>query len=192
MEFSLACGRGDLRTIWSMLEQDTSIVHRKGLAGWTPLFYAVRSNEILAVKLLLIFGADTSVRDTIGQSVLDIAKRKEYQVIVNLIENKYNSVSSPKVYNMDFSLACGRGDIVKMCEWMEQDAALVHQIGLAGWTPLFYAVRSNEVMAVKLLLLSGADTSRKDTTGQTVLDIAKRKEYHEIVNLIENNGGWLA
>ena len=185
MEFSLACGRGDLQTIWSMLEQDTSIVHRKGLAGWTPLFYAVRSNEILAVKLLLIFGADTSVRDTIGQTVLDIAKRKGYLVIVSLIENKYNSVSSSKVYNMDFSLACGHGDIVKMCEWMEQDDALVHQVGLAGWTPLFYAVRSNEVMAVKLLLLSGADTRVKDTTGQTVLDIAKRKEYHEIVELIE-------
>lgn len=191
MEFSLACGRGDLRTIWTMLEQDTSIVHRVGLAGWTPLFYAVRSNQILAVKLLLIFGADTSVRDTLGQTVLDIAKRKEYFVIVSLIENKYKSVSS-NVYNMDFSLACGRGDIVKMCEWMEQDDGLVHQVGLAGWTPLFYAVRSNEVTAVKLLLLSGADTNLKDTTGQSALDIAKRKKYHEIVNLIENNDGWLA
>jgi ankyrin repeat protein len=185
MEFSLACGRGDLRTMWSMLEQDTSIVHRVGLAGWTPLFYAVRSNQILAVKLLLIFDADTSVRDTLGQTVLDIAKRKEYFLIVSLIENKYKSVSSNKIYNMDFSLACGRGDIVKMCDLMEQDATLVHQIGLAGWTPLFYAVRSNEVMAVKLLLLSGADTSMKDTTGQSALDIAKRKKYHEIEKLIE-------
>ena len=86
---------------------------------------------------------------------------------------------------MDFSLACGRGDIVKMCEWIEQDATLVHQIGLAGWTPLFYAVRSNQVIAVKLLLQSGADTRIKDTTGQSVLDIAKRKKYREIEKLIE-------
>jgi len=92
MEFSLACGRGDLKTMWIMLEQNPTIIHRKGLAGWTPLFYAVRSNEILAVKLLLIFGANTTIQDTMGQSVLDIAKRKEYHEIVSLLENKYNSV----------------------------------------------------------------------------------------------------
>lgn len=86
MEFPLACGRGDLKTMWAMLEQDSSVIHRKGLAGWTPLFYAVRSNQILAVKLLLIFGAETSVKDTMEQTALDIAKRKEYHEIVKLIE----------------------------------------------------------------------------------------------------------
>jgi ankyrin repeat protein len=86
MEFSLACGRGDLKVMWAMLEKDDTVVHRVGLAGWTPLFYAVRSNEILAVKLLLIFGAKTSILDTMGQSVLDIAKRKEYHEIVSLLE----------------------------------------------------------------------------------------------------------
>lgn len=87
MEFSLEYGRGDLKTMWTMLEEDKYIIHRKGLAGWTPLFYAVRSNQVLAIKLLLIFGSETAIHDTIGQSVLDIAKRKEYNEIVKLIEN---------------------------------------------------------------------------------------------------------
>jgi len=93
MEFPLACGRGDLKTMWSMLEKDTSIIHKTGLAGWTPLFYAVRSNQIQAVKLLLIFGADTMIQDTMQQTVLDIATRKEYHEIVRLIETKFNSLS---------------------------------------------------------------------------------------------------
>ena len=87
MEFPLACGRGDLKTVWTMLEEDPSIIHRKGLAGWTPLFYAVRANQVLVVKLLLIFGSDSYVKDTMEQTVLDIAKRKEYDEIVKLIEN---------------------------------------------------------------------------------------------------------
>ena len=87
MEFRLACGRGDLKTMWAMLEQDSSVIHKPGLAGWTPLFYAVRSNQILAVKLLLIFGADAGIRDTMEQTALDIAKRKGYDEIVKLIEN---------------------------------------------------------------------------------------------------------
>lgn len=81
MEFPLACGRGDLKTMWAMVEQDSSILHKTGLAGWTPLFYAVR-----VVKLLLILGSDASVKDTMEQTVLDIAKRKEYHKIVELIE----------------------------------------------------------------------------------------------------------
>jgi serine/threonine-protein phosphatase 6 regulatory ankyrin repeat subunit B len=189
MEFPLACGRGDLKTMWAMLEKEPSIVHKTGLAGWTPLFYAARANEILAVKLLLIFGADPSIKDTTGQVVLDIAKRKKYNVIVKLIENKYNAVSG---HNIEFSLACGRGDLVQMGRMMEQDATLVHQVGLAGWTPLFYAARANEVLAVKLLLISGADTSVCDTMGQTALDIAKRKGYDEIIKLIENIGELLS
>jgi len=100
MEFPLACGRGDLKMMWTMLEKDPSIVHKTGLAGWTPLFYAVRSNEILAVKLLLIFGADTSIKDTMKQTVLDIAKRKGYDVIVSLIENKFTGF----IVNNDVSL----------------------------------------------------------------------------------------
>jgi len=93
MEFSLACGREDLQTMWAMLEKNPTLIHHKGLAGWTPLFYATRANKILAVKLLLISGADTSIRDTFGQSVLDIAKRKKYHEIMKLIESKYKSVS---------------------------------------------------------------------------------------------------
>lgn len=175
MEFSLACGRGDLKTMWNMLEKDPDLVHGT-VDGWTPLCRAVWSNQILAVKLLLIFGSTTSPH------VIDIAKRKGHHIIASLIENKYKSVSS---INPEFSLACGRGDLFKICTMMEQDPTLIHQKGLAGWTPLFYAVRANEILSVKLLLSYGADTSVRDTFGKSALDIAKRKKYHEIIELLK-------
>jgi len=87
MDFRIACGRGDLEVMITMLLQDPSLVHSKGYHGWTGLFYATRAEDVLAVKLLLLCGSDISIRDLSGQTVLDIAKKKQYYDIVKLIEN---------------------------------------------------------------------------------------------------------
>jgi ankyrin repeat protein len=91
MEFPLACGRGDLFFVLNALHEDPSIVHHAKLAEWTPIFYAVRSNEISVVNELLKCGADPHVKDTTGISAYDIAIQKGYKVIQCLIEN--NGVS---------------------------------------------------------------------------------------------------
>ena len=36
MAFPLACGRGDLWFVLNEIQKDPSIVHKAGLAGWTP------------------------------------------------------------------------------------------------------------------------------------------------------------
>ena len=50
---------------------------------------------------------------------------------------------------------------------------------------IFYAVRSNEVCIVAELLKCGADPHFKDITGTSAYDIAVKKEYTEIMNLIK-------
>jgi ankyrin repeat protein len=91
MEFPLACGRGDLIYVLNALCEDPSIVHHAKLAGWTPIFYAVNSNQISVVNELLKCGADPHVKDTTGTSAYAIAIHKGYKVIQCLIEN--NDVS---------------------------------------------------------------------------------------------------
>jgi ankyrin repeat protein len=91
MEFSLACGRGDLFYVLNALREDPSIVHHARLAGWTPIFYAVRNNEISVVNELLKCGADPHAKDSTGTSAYAIAIHKGYKVIQCLIEN--NDVS---------------------------------------------------------------------------------------------------
>lgn len=66
----------------------------------------------------------------------------------------------------------------------EAGSFIVHKAGLAGWTPIFYAVRSNEVSIVAELLKCGADPYFKDIAGTSVYDIAVKKGYTEITNLI--------
>lgn len=85
MEFRLACGRGDLWYVMNEIQKDSSIVHKAGLAGWTPIFYAVRSNEISIVAELLKCGADPHIKDSTGTSAYDIAVKKKYTEIAGLI-----------------------------------------------------------------------------------------------------------
>ena len=86
MEFPLACGRGDLWFVLNEIQKDPSIVHKAGLAGWTPIFYAVRSNEVSIVAELLKYGADPYFKDIAGTSAYDIAVKKCYTEIAKLME----------------------------------------------------------------------------------------------------------
>lgn len=87
MEFPLACGRGDLIFVLNALDKDPSIVHHARLAGWTPIFYAVNSNQISVVNELLKYDANPYVKDITGTSPYDIAIQKGYKVIALLIES---------------------------------------------------------------------------------------------------------
>ena len=84
MEFPLACGRGDLWFVLNEIQKDPSIVHKAGLAGWTPIFYAVRSNEVYIVAELIKCGADPHIKDIAGTSPFDIAVKNGYTEIVGL------------------------------------------------------------------------------------------------------------
>ena len=70
---------------------------------------------------------------------------------------------------------------------IQKDPSIVHKAGLAGWTPIFYAVRSNEVCVVAELLKCGADPHMKDITGTSAYDIAVKKGYTEIAKIIDTS-----
>jgi ankyrin repeat protein len=84
---------------------------------------------------------------------------------------------------MEFRIACGRGD--EILPYIQKYPSYVNCIGPAGWTPLFYAVRSNQIEVVKVLLKHGADPTVRDKYGFTIVDIATQKEYTELVDLLK-------
>jgi len=89
---------------------------------------------------------------------------------------------------MNLSLACGRGSLDEVTKIIHDKPYLVHHVGVAGWTPIFYAVRCNDVDIVKLLMKHGANPHICDSTGTSAYHIAVQKGYTDIVNFIENNG----
>jgi len=68
---------------------------------------------------------------------------------------------------------------------LREDPSIVHHARLAGWTPIFYAVRSNEISVVNELLKNDADPHVKNTTGTSAYAIAIQKIQGQCI--IENN-----
>ena len=88
-----------------------------------------------------------------------------------------------KMFEMEFRIACGRGDNIR--PYLEKYPSFVNCVGPSGWTPLFYAVRSNQIEVVKILLENGADPTVRDKDGNTILDIAIQKNHMELFTLLK-------
>lgn len=52
--------------------------------GDTPLHLACENGHLNVVTVLLMHGADKSIKNKNGKTALDIAKEKEFQTIVNM------------------------------------------------------------------------------------------------------------
>jgi ankyrin repeat protein len=73
--------------------------------------------------------------------------------------------------------------IVEMFLSYGADPNIAHKT--AGTTPLIQAVFKADVRLVKLFLEHGADLDLKDNQGRTALDIAKKKNYLEVIDLLQ-------
>ncbi|WP_456201480.1 ankyrin repeat domain-containing protein [Wolbachia endosymbiont of Protocalliphora sialia] len=72
----------------SFLDSDANNINDRTNNGWTPLHVAVQGNKPSTVKLLLGRGADIEVKDTYGQTPLDLATQKGYTDIVKILEQE--------------------------------------------------------------------------------------------------------
>ena len=65
-------------------------------SAWTPLAFAVANGKTEAVRLLLDRGADTSVRDSDGRSLVELARHRQHPAIAELLEQRAGA-SPPRI-----------------------------------------------------------------------------------------------
>src|SRR5260370_42107461 len=78
---------GDLATIQRMQNKDSSLV-RCMYAYRTPLYFAVRENQIPVTAFLLEHGADPT-KGSIHDSLLDIARDRGYAQMQKLLQDTF-------------------------------------------------------------------------------------------------------
>ena len=57
-----------------------------------------------------------------------------------------------------------------------------------SWTALHYAAKRGRYEVVQALLSAGADINAKDYSGETLLDLARRKSHLEVEALLRQHG----
>ena len=65
-------------------------VNIKNIDGLTPLHICVSTNNISAIKKLLIRGGDINIKDNKGENVIDLALRLNYKEIYNILNSTKN------------------------------------------------------------------------------------------------------
>jgi ankyrin repeat protein len=83
----VAVGRGDIEEITALIDGGAD-VNAPGEHGHTPLHEAVGQGHIEAVKFLLDHGATLNVKNDWGNTPLDIARLKERDDIVQLLQRQ--------------------------------------------------------------------------------------------------------
>ena len=126
-----------------LLDHDRSHGHRlldmRNAEGQTPLHLAVINGHVEVMRLLLAEGADPSVQDANGRTILhEMARSRELATVKELLQ-------------------------------IEAVRSLLNVLNTQGHTPLHLAVINGHVKVMRLLLAEGADPTVRDLGGRTVL-----------------------
>ncbi|WP_171814723.1 ankyrin repeat domain-containing protein [Candidatus Babela massiliensis] len=131
-------------------------VNFKSNNGSTALIWVTKFSSQDTIKIILDYNPDINAQDVYGNTAL----------IYSIRERKDKSIVENILYcnpNVDIQSYFGH-----------------------KWNALMWAVASNKIDIIKLLLDKGADINLKDNQGYTARDIAYKRGHKSIVNLIDS------
>ncbi|MEA1940265.1 MAG: ankyrin repeat domain-containing protein, partial [Candidatus Caldatribacteriota bacterium] len=162
------------------------------------LMGACRYSDSEMVKLLLTYNPDIYYQDQYGNNALTLAVGNfdNYKGMIPLLleagADPNSKVGSPGQIN---STALGKITSKALQSKNEEDYRIIEMFLSHGayvnlttktkTTPLMQAAYKGDVRLVKLFLEHGADPELKDKQGKTALDMAKKKQHQEVIDLLQ-------
>jgi ankyrin repeat protein len=150
-----AAAANDLASIRILIEKGAA-VNVNDEAGRTPLMFAAGNDNLKAVELLLAKGADVNA-----------VSAEKFETVKN------GPIALGNLTALLFAASAGGPDVAKA---LLDAGAKVNAEDVRQMTPLMLAVATDHAnpRTVRLLLQRGADLGKKDRTGLTAADWAKK------------------
>lgn len=177
--------------LWLAKKPNLELKNKK---GETPLMAATYLNQLPMVKLLIAAGANVNAQDDMLNSPFLYAGASGYLEIVKLCVKSGADYTVFNRYNGSALIpACEKGHVAVVEELLKDKTYPIDHINRLGWTALLEAVilgdgGPKQVKIVQLLVDAGCDISIKDKDGVNSLEHAKKKNFKEIVNILEKAG----
>lgn len=124
--------------------------------GATPLFRAIRSTDLVVVRLLMDKGANPSVKTKDGSTPLMVA----------------SGLGARRSGDEEVTEAEGRADPLEAIKLFLQAGADINGVNIAGNTAMHYAAQTGANRIVEFLATSGAKLDVKNKDSKTPLDMA--------------------
>ena len=144
-EMFCACIAGDLETVKRLLTKDPSLV-RCHYAYRTPIYFAVRENQIEVAAFLLDHGADP-IGLAVNDSLLEIARDRGYVEMEELLEAKYASLHGASPKGEAVAAAIRERDLEQVKSLLDAAPELLHAGDGRSNQPIHWAVMTRQLDA---------------------------------------------
>ncbi|MBI3320033.1 MAG: ankyrin repeat domain-containing protein [Candidatus Omnitrophica bacterium] len=166
---------GDLETIKRLLDKDPSLV-RCNYAYRTPLYFAVRENQVDAAAYLLEHGADP-IGLAVHDSFLDIARDHGYAAMQKLLEATLASVHNASPNGNAIAAAIRERDLARVRGLLDASPGLLHAGDERSNQPIHWAAMTRQIDMIDELLARGADINAARFDGARPMQLTNG-DYH--------------
>ncbi|MEK6321935.1 MAG: ankyrin repeat domain-containing protein [Acidobacteriota bacterium] len=174
-EMFCAAITGNLDTIKRLVNNDSSIV-RCQYAYRTPLYFAVRENQVEVAAFLLEHGTDP-LGLAVNDSLLDITRDRGYVEMEKLLEAKLASLHGASAKGEAIAAAIRERDLAKVRSLLDASPELLHAGDGRSNQPIHWATMTRQIVIIDELLARGADINAQRQDGARPIHITNG-DYH--------------
>ncbi|MEQ4700222.1 ankyrin repeat domain-containing protein [Providencia rettgeri] len=188
-DFLTAAEQGQLEILKSCLEKGVDI-NTTNRQGRTAIVNASLNKHYECVSFLINAGADINKQDqTCFNPFLLSCLNDDLTLLRIVLPAKPNLDLLTRFGGVGITPASEKGHVEIVRELLEKTEINVNHTNFVGWTPLLEAIVLNDggekqQQIVKLLLDHGANPHMTDKYGKKPLELARKKGYNEIAELL--------
>ncbi|XP_047098137.1 fibronectin type 3 and ankyrin repeat domains protein 1-like [Schistocerca piceifrons] len=175
------------------------------LSGWTPIMFAASRNHVVAVKHLIVKGANVCTHSTEdGRTAFALAvSGGSCETVAAIADETLRQKGAGFKFASNLVSEANDESLQKILPWLQRDFDKVSRdlvslcgdenLGLDswdfyGWTPLMHAVYFGTPDIVKMLVQKGCNVNVADITGKTPLIVAIECSREDMVFTLLNSG----
>jgi ankyrin repeat protein len=195
---------GDISLIEKML-QDGHFIDENGFGERTGLIIAALFDNYELCKYLVAHNAHamfddiehfTAIDYTTSLEIIQLLKqagaytKAESDQMANDYADSMDFVNDLRDTQIEFMNGAEKGDVVQMEHALNKPKGYLVLNGtypVNSKSALHLAVEKNKIESVNFLLSKGLDKNKKDINGESPIDIAKKLNLHEILQLLEKS-----
>jgi len=166
---------GDLAAIKRLLQKAPSLI-RCQYAYRTPLYFAVRENQLEVARVLLEKSTDP-MGLAVNDSLMEITRDRGYTEMQQMLETTLARIHNASSKGEAVAAAIRDQDLMKVQSLLDESLDLLHVGDNRSNQPIHWAVMTRQLDAIDELLKRGADINAKRADGARPIQLTNG-DYH--------------